>query len=88
MAQSPNDDTAAAAGHGRRGHHKHLANLTPTERQELKAAHKKAKQDPAYQAAREKLRQAHQEMRAALLKADPNIQSILNKLPEGHGRRG
>jgi hypothetical protein len=40
--------------------------------------------DPAVQAAREKLRQARREfrdiMRPALLKADPSIQPILDKL--------
>lgn len=87
VAQSP-DDTADAAGPGGRGRHQYLANLTPAERQELRAAHKKAKQDPAYQAARAKMREARQAMKAALLKVDPNIQPILNKMPEGHGSRG
>ena len=41
-------------------------------------------QDPAVQAARDKLRQARREfrevLRPALLKADPSIQPILDKL--------
>jgi hypothetical protein len=41
-------------------------------------------QDPAVQAAREKLRQARREfrelLRPALLKADPTIQPILDKM--------
>lgn len=61
-----------------------LANLTEDERTRLRAAHQKAMTDPAVQAAREKLRQARREfreiMRPALLKADPSIQPILDKL--------
>ncbi|HZR77786.1 MAG TPA: hypothetical protein VFA58_01180 [Chthoniobacterales bacterium] len=89
VAQNPDDTGAPAAAQGRGGHRGHasLANLTPAERQELRAAHKKAKQDPAYQAAKAKLREARQAMRAALLKADPNIQPILNKMPEGGHHR-
>ena len=59
-------------------------NLTEDERARLRAAHQKAMQDPAVQAAQEKLRQARREfrelMRPALLKADPSIQPILDKL--------
>jgi Spy/CpxP family protein refolding chaperone len=61
-----------------------LANLSEDERARLRAAHQKAMMDPAVQAAREKLRQARREfreiMRPALLKADPSIQPILDKL--------
>jgi Spy/CpxP family protein refolding chaperone len=61
-----------------------LANLTDDERARLRAAYQKASQDPAVQAAREKLKQARREfrevMRPALLKADPSIQPILEKL--------
>jgi Spy/CpxP family protein refolding chaperone len=61
-----------------------LANLTEEERGRLRAAHEKAMGDPAVQAAREKLQQARREfrevMRPALLKADPSIQAILDKL--------
>jgi Spy/CpxP family protein refolding chaperone len=60
------------------------ANLTENERAKLKAAHQKAMEDPAVRAAHDKLRQARREfrevMRPALLKADPSIQSILDKL--------
>jgi hypothetical protein len=42
-------------------------------------------QEPSVQAAREKMRQAHKEFRdamhGAMLKADPSIQPILNKIP-------
>lgn len=61
-----------------------FANLTDDERARLRAAHEKAMQDPAVQAAREKLRQARREfrevLRPALLKADPTIQPILDKM--------
>ena len=61
-----------------------LANLSDDERARLRAAHQKALQDPAVQAAREKLKQARKEfreiLRPALLKADPSIQPILDKL--------
>ena len=64
-----------------------LANLSPEERQKLQAAHQKAMQDPAVQAAHDKMRAAHKEFRdamhAAMLKADPSIQPILNKIPAG-----
>ena len=60
------------------------ANLSDDERARLRAAHQKAMQDPAVQAAREKLRQARREfrevLRPALLKADPSIQPILDKI--------
>jgi Spy/CpxP family protein refolding chaperone len=60
------------------------ANLTDDERGRLRAAHEKAMADPAVQAAREKLRQARREfrevLRPALLKADPSLQPILDKL--------
>ena len=60
------------------------ANLSEEERARLKAAHQKAMADPAVQAARDRLRQARREfrevMRPALLKADPSIQPILDKV--------
>ena len=60
------------------------ANLTDEERGRLRAAHQKAMEDPAVQTAREKLRSARREfrevLRPALLKADPSIQPILDKL--------
>lgn len=60
------------------------ANLTEDERTKLKAAHQKALADPAVWAARERLRKARREFRdllqPALLKADPSVQSILEKL--------
>jgi uncharacterized protein YbaA (DUF1428 family) len=78
---------------GKRGRRweQHMANLSPDERQKFEAARQKAMQDPSVQAAHDKMRQAHKEfrdaMRAAMLKADPSIQPILNKMPAGN-RRG
>ena len=61
-----------------------LANLSEDERTRLRAAYQKALQDPTVQAAREKMKQARREfrevMRPALLKADPSVQPILEKL--------
>jgi hypothetical protein len=67
------------------------ANLNEEERARLRAAHQKAMADPAVRAAQERLRQARREfrelMRPAMLKADPSIQAILDKLrPERPGR--
>ena len=67
------------------------ANLSEEDRARLRAAHQKAMADPAVQAARDRLRQARREfreiMRPAMLKADPTIQPILDKLrAERQGR--
>jgi Spy/CpxP family protein refolding chaperone len=66
--------------------------LTEDERTRLRAAHEKAMADPAVQAAREKLRHARREfreiLRPALLKADPTIQPILDKLRAERPERG
>jgi len=75
-------------GKGRRQHQEdRFANLSPDERTKLKAARQTAMQDPAVQAAKEKMRQVakefHDAMHAALLKADPSIQPILDKVPKG-----
>jgi hypothetical protein len=70
----------------RHNHEGRLANLSPEERQKVEAAHQKAMQDPAVQAAHEKMRQARRDfedsMHAAMLKADPSIQPILDKVPK------
>jgi hypothetical protein len=76
-------------GPGKRWRHDHegrFANLSPEERQKLEAARQTAMQDPAVQAAHEKMRQARRDfedsMHAAMLKADPSIQPILDKIPK------
>lgn len=70
--------------------------LTPEQKQQLKAARAKAKDDPAVQAAREKLRTAqgpeakraaakemHSAVKAAMLKSDPSLAPLLEKLGPG-----
>lgn len=73
--------------------------LTPEQRQQLKAARQKAKDDPAVQAARQKLRAAEgaearraaaremrETMKTAMLKSDPSLASLLEQLgPRGPG---
>ena len=75
---------------GSRRWEQRLANLSQEERQKLQSARQKAMQDPAVQAAHDKMRQAHKEfrdaMRTAMLKADPSIQPILSKIPAGNQR--
>ena len=60
------------------------ASLNEEERSKLRAAHQKAMADPAVRAARDRLRQARREfrelLRPALLKADPSLQPILEKM--------
>ncbi len=60
--------------------------LTPEERQTLRAAHKAAMQDPSVKAAeatRSTDKKAYrQAMRAAMLKANPNVGPILAKMRE------
>ena len=85
------DTNQSAPGRGGRWQQR-LANLSPQEREKLKAARQKAMQDSNVQAAHEKMRQARKEfvssMRAAMLKADPSIQPILDKIPKpGRGNR-
>jgi len=85
--------------------------LTAEQKEQLKAARSAAKDDPAVQAAREKMRDAqgpeargaagremHEAMKAAMLKADPSLAPLLEKLgpglmgsnggPQGDGPRG
>lgn len=67
------------------------ANLSEEDRAKLRAAHQKAMADPAVRAAQERLKQARREfrevMRPAMLKADPSIQAIFDKLrAERQGR--
>ena len=84
-------DDEGQSGRGRRWE-KRLANLSADERQKLQTARQKAMQDPSVQAAHDKMRQAHKEfrdaMQAAMLKADPSIQPILNKIPAQNRRGG
>jgi Spy/CpxP family protein refolding chaperone len=81
LAQSPPDKPARQFQMERRAR---WTNLTEEERSKLKAAHQKALADPAVRVARDRLKQARREfrelLRPALLKADPSIQPILDKM--------
>ena len=74
---------------GRRG--RYLSSLTPEERTQLRTAHHKAMADPVVQAAKQRQIQAAREFRelkrATMLRNDPSIQAILDKVPE-RPRRG
>ena len=81
LAQSPADKPARQFQMERRAR---WASLNNEERSKLKAAHQKAMDDPAVRAARDKLKQARREfrevLRPAILKADPSVQPILEKM--------
>lgn len=78
--------------------------LTPEQREQLKAAREKAKDDPEVAAAREKMKSAgsreerreagkamHEAMKAAMLKENPDLAPVLEQLgppPGGPGGRG
>ena len=61
-----------------------LESLTPSERNQLNEAHKKAIGAPEVVAARQKIEVVHEEfmsaLKAATLKADPTIGPILDKV--------
>ena len=63
-----------------------LEALTPAEREQFLAARKKAEADPAVIAAKEgqDKKAMHDAMHAAMLKADPTIGPILEKLAAAH----
>ena len=85
--------TGGSCQGGWRHHHGEFANLTDSERQELKAAMEQIKGNSQLQAAREAVKQAMDHLKQTrnqlLLQADPNIQPILDKLqsqePKPHG---
>jgi hypothetical protein len=88
LAQPPADKPVRQFQMERRAH---WASLNEEERSKLNAAYHRAMVDPAVRAARDKLRQARREfrevVRPALLKADPSVQPILEKVrPERPGR--
>ena len=61
-----------------------MESLSPAEREQLKVARKKTKDDPAVEEARKKAAEAMKAVReaekAAMLKADPTIGPVLDKL--------
>jgi hypothetical protein len=62
-----------------------METLSPAEREQLMAASKKAMEDPAVIEARKNLETAR---RAALLKVDPNIGPVLDKMEAAMKERG
>ncbi len=89
FAQTPTDQAQARPGRNGR-HAQFMASLSPDERAKLRAAHKAAMADPAVQAAKDRNKTSRREFRearrAAMLKADPSIQPILDKMP-ARGRK-
>lgn len=86
LAPSALAEPAAGQEFRRHGRHERLlANLSPDERAKLRAAHTTAMTDPAVQAAKDRKVQAARDFRdlrrAAMLRADPTIQPILDKIP-------
>ena len=81
LAQPPTNKPARQLRMERRAF---WASLNEEERAKLRAAHQKAIADPAVRIARDKLKQARREfrevMRPAILKAEPAIQPILEKM--------
>lgn len=85
------------------GHHEPpgMANLSETERQQLKSLHEQVKTDPSVIAARQAKQGAttpearnaaeealHQAMHDAMIKADPSVEAILSKLHPSGGNGG
>lgn len=92
----PTLDKIKAARDRAKGMRDKFESLTPEQKEKLKAARMAAKDDPAVQAAREKLRAAqgpeakraaakemHDAVKAAMLKADPSLAPLLEQLGPG-----
>jgi hypothetical protein len=69
-----------------RGRHNWLASLSQEDQMKIRALRARAMQDPAVQAARQKKERANKEyrdaLRAAMLKLEPSVKPILEKIPE------
>ena len=81
--------TAATGEEHEHGMMKEFEKLTPEEKHKLKAANEAAKQDPAYKAAeaqkgngKEGKRAFAKARREAMIKADPSVAPILDKMRE------
>jgi hypothetical protein len=83
-------------GGGGGGERAGMANLTSDERQKVMNARRTAMQDPSVSSAKEKMTAAgkefHDALNAAMLKADPSLKPILDKMPKrearSHGQAG
>ena len=77
-------DALAQTPRMRGARHARLMNLSGEERSRLQSAHLAALRDPALRESRERFHQAKREyrdkLRDALLKADPSVQPILEKV--------
>lgn len=82
--ESAQESTEKGAHHG--GWRKWIELLPGGEKVKLKAVHALAMEDPAVRVADEQRKQAEKEfhdiLRAAMLKIDPTVQPILDKMPE------
>ena len=99
-ADSSQSTTTNSPSCGWKGHFADRHILTPAEWQELAAARKTVfSQDPTLEqnvkAAEEAMKNAHEAMKAAMIKVDPNLQSIIQKLeamrphrPDGDSEMG
>ena len=86
LSQTP--ITEKSARHLRMERRARWASLTEEERAKIRAAHHQAMADPSVKAAHERLKQARREfrevMRPAMVRADPSIQPLLEKLCGEH----
>lgn len=69
-----------------------MANLSPGEREQLRAVRDKLKDEAAFKTAEEKRHaadaDAREAQRAAMLAADPSLQPVLDKIEKARARRG
>ena len=91
IAFSQGGQRGGGAQRGGGGRGMEMNNLTPEEKQKVMNARRSAMQDPAVQSARTKMQAAskemHDAMEAAMLKADPSLKPILDKMPKGQRER-
>ena len=69
-----------------------MGNLSADEKQKVMNARRQAMQDPSVSSAKQKMQAAskefHDAMEAAMLKADPSLKPILDKMPKREARHG
>jgi hypothetical protein len=84
-SQPPTDKPARHLNVERRAR---WASLSEEERQKVRTAHQQAMADPVVKAAHDRLKQARKEfrdiMRPAMVRADPSVQPLLEKLCPEH----
>jgi hypothetical protein len=76
----------AGSAHPRESRSRWLEGVSQADRAKLRALREMVKNDPAVRAANEKRKRAndeyHEALRAAILKRDPSLATILNRIPE------